>query len=91
MTHVRLGKDISSIQKAGDVWVAAQSGGVSTFSIQGAGPHWWMLQAGYEYPDELAVINDHGNDFSWEPSFDMPLVDFTDLLAAVDSAFIKIS
>ncbi len=53
MAHVRLGKDILTFQKNGDDWVAARSGGVSTFSVQGAGTNWWCLPAGFDYPGEL--------------------------------------
>ena len=67
MWHVRVGKDIGVFQINGIEWVAANSGGVSTFSVQPPGPNWWLLPAGYVYPDELAVVNDHGDHYNWEP------------------------
>ncbi len=91
MAHVRLGKDIVTFQKGGDDWVAAHSGGVSTFSVQGPGPNWWCLPAGYDYPAELSVVNDHGNHFNWEPNVDMLLADFLKGLASVEPAFRKVS
>ena len=91
MAHVRLGKDIVTFQKSGDDWVAARSGGVSTFSAQGPGTNWWCLPAGFDYPDELCVINDHGNHYNWEPSVDLPLAEFLAWLASVESAFRKVS
>jgi hypothetical protein len=91
MAHVRLGKDILTFQKNGDDWVAARSGGVSTFSVQGAGTNWWCLPAGFDYPDELYVVNDHGNHYNWEPRVDLPLADFVALLASVEPAFRKVS
>jgi hypothetical protein len=91
MAHVRIGKDIDVYSQSGVDWVSARSGGVSTFSTPGFGANWWHLPAGSDYPDELAVVNDHGNHFNWEPSVDMPLADFLTLLAGVESNFRKIS
>lgn len=90
MTHVRVGKDVPVFQINGIDWVAAHSGGVSTFSVQRPGANWWHLPAGYDYPDELAVVNDHGDHFNWEPNVEMPLADYITLLADVESAFQKI-
>lgn len=72
-------------------WVRSHSGGISTFSSPGPGRNWWMLPAGFAYADEISVVNDHGNHYSWEPNVDMPLADYVDLLEAVESAFTKIS
>jgi len=91
MANVRLGKDIVTFQKGSTAWVAARSGGVSTFSVQGAGTNWWCLPVGFDYPDELWVVNDHGNHFNWEPSVDMPLADFVAWLASVEPAFLQVS
>jgi len=91
MAHVRLGKDIVIYQKGNIAWVAARSGGVSTFSVQGSGMNWWCLPAGFDYPAELWVVNDHGNHYNWEPSVDMPLADFLTWLTSVEPAFGKVS
>jgi hypothetical protein len=91
MAHVRLGKDVVAIQKSGIDWVAARSGGVSTFSNQGSGPNWWRLPAGFDYPDELRVVNDHGNHYNWELDVDLSLLDYLALLASVETAFRKVS
>ena len=91
LAHVRIGKDIGTYQRAGIAWVRARSGGVSTFSTRGPGKNWWLLPAGFEYPDDLLVVNDHGNHFNWEPNVDLPLADFIALLAAVEPAFSKVS
>ena len=72
-------------------WVAARSGGVSTFSLRPPGANWWMLPAGYDYPDELAVVNDHGDHHNWEPNVDMTLAAFIALMASVEAAFHKVS
>jgi hypothetical protein len=90
MAHVRPGKDIVTFRKNGDDWVAARSGGVSTFSNAGPGTSWWRLPAGFDYPDELCVINDHGNHYNREPSVDLLLADFLLLLTSVESAFRKV-
>jgi hypothetical protein len=91
LAQVRLGKDIVSFQRNGIEWVAAHSGGVSTFSVQGPGRNWWLLPAGFDYPDELLVVNDHGDHYNWEPNVDMILADFVAWLAAVELAFRKVS
>jgi hypothetical protein len=91
MTHVRIGKDIVAFQINGIDWVAASSGGVSTFSAQGSGKNWWLLPAGFDYPNELLVVNDHGNHYNWEPNVDMTLADFIALLATAEPAFRKVS
>jgi len=91
MTQVRLGKDIVTFQINGIDWVAALSGGVSTFSVHGPGKNWWLLPAGFDYPDELLVVNDHGNHYNWEPNVDLTLTDFIALLGTTESAFRKVS
>jgi hypothetical protein len=91
MTHVRIGKDIVTYLNGGVQWVGARSGGVSTFSSQGPGKNWWHLPSGFDYPDELFVVNDHGNHYNWEPNVGMTLVDFIAWLGSVEPAFRKIS
>ena len=91
MEHVRAGKDISLFERSGVLWVAARSGGVSTFSIQGFGRNWWRLPRGYVYPNDFHIVNDHGNHYNWEPNVDMPFSDYVALLAAVHPHFLKVS
>lgn len=91
MDHVRAGKDICPFERDGVLWVAARLGGVSTFSIQGFGKHWWRLPGGTTYPYALYVVNDHGNHYNWEPNADIPFSDFVALLAEVNPHFIKVS
>lgn len=91
MTRVRIGKDIVAFQLNGVDWVVARSGGVSTFSAPGPGKNWWLLPAGFDYPDELLVVNDHGNHYNWEPNINLTLADFIALLGTTESAFHKIS
>jgi hypothetical protein len=89
LARVRVGKDVITYQHGGVEWVRAHSGGVSTFSVQGPGMHWWLLSAGADYPTEISVVNDHGDHYNWEP--DMTLADFLALLASVESGFRKVS
>lgn len=91
MTHVRVGKDLEGLLRNGVDWVQAGSGGVSTFSSIGPGSPWWVLPAEFEYSEDIIVVNDHGNHFSWEPRFDMPLAEFVAILASVESAFRKVT
>jgi hypothetical protein len=91
LTHVRVGKDILTSIHNGIETAQAHSGGISTFSSPGSGRNWWVLPAGTEYPDEISVINDHGNHYSWEANVDLPLADFLALLATMESAFTRIS
>lgn len=91
MNHVRIGKDVEAFLRDGVDWAQAGSGGVSTFSSPGPGSPWWVLPAEFEYPDDLVVVNDHGNHFSWEPRFDMPLADFVAILESLESAFRKVT
>ena len=91
LTHVRVGKDIVTFFQNGIEMARANSGGVSTFSNPGPGRNWWVLPAGTEYPDEISVINDHGDHYNWELNIDMPLSDFVALLATVEPAFSQIS
>ena len=91
LARVRVGKDIVPFRKNGVDWVAAHSGGVSTFSVRGPGKNWWHLPAGYDYPAEISVINDHGNHYNWEPSVDLPLSVFIEFLESVESGFRQVS
>lgn len=91
LAHVRRGKDLVAFQKGGADWVSARSGGVSTFSTQGPGANWWCLPAGSDYPDDLYVVNDHGNHYNWEPAVDMPLSAYLASLVSVEPKFRKVS
>jgi hypothetical protein len=90
MTNVRE-QDISIYERNGTPWVAANSGGISTFSIVGRGKNWWQLDAGVEIPSELRVVNDYGNHYLWEPSYAMPLEDYVNVLAAIGGLFYKVN
>jgi len=82
--------DVTSFTRNGVEWVAARSGGISTFASStppGRG-RIWRLPAGVLYSDELWLDNDHGNHWSWEPAQDMELTRYRALLAAVGRNFV---
>jgi hypothetical protein len=85
-------KDVVIFQRNGVAWVLGRSGGISTFDSKASSPgYWWCLPAGSPYDARLLVVwNDHGNHWSWEPAFDMPLDEYKAALAAVDANFIRI-
>jgi hypothetical protein len=91
LTKVRIGKDIATYQRGGIEWIAARSGGVSTFSARGPGENWWLLPRGSIYPADLHVVNDHGDHYNWEPNVDMPLSTLISLLASMEPLFRKVT
>jgi hypothetical protein len=84
-------KDIEMYEDAGRTWVAANSGGISTFSVQGSGKNWWKLDRQTDIPNELRVVNDYGNHWLWEPIYSMPLDDYRQALRSIDERFYKVS
>jgi hypothetical protein len=66
-------QDISIYETIDRLWVMSSSGGISTFSAAGRGKNWWKLSLGTEIPSELILVNDHGNHWVWQPSYNMPL------------------
>jgi hypothetical protein len=90
MENIRA-KDIDIYEAEGTMWVAANSGGISTFSIRGSGKNWWKLDLDAEIPNELRVVNDYGNHWLWEPSYSMPLAEYQRVLVSVGDLFYKVS
>jgi hypothetical protein len=90
MDHIR-DKDIDIYEKDNELWVAANSGGISTFSVLGYGKNWWQLDAGVEIPNELRIVNDHGNHWLWEPAYSMPLEIYVIALRIVGGQFYKLN
>jgi hypothetical protein len=76
----------------GDEWVRANTGGAST--DEAADPNWrgpaHRLPAGTDYPDELGLTLDGPGHWLWEPSRDMPLVDYVNALETVNGHFQKV-
>ncbi|MBW4533742.1 MAG: hypothetical protein KME09_07365 [Pleurocapsa minor HA4230-MV1] len=96
MDNVRLDKDIATYQKHGAIWVkettgSLESGGISTFSVQGRGKNWWKIDAGIEIHPDLELINDRGNHWLWKPSKTMPLIRYIEALQIVNQSFYKVS
>lgn len=90
MDNVR-SQDVESYKENDEVWVLANSGGISTFAIQGAGKNWWKLDQGTDILTELKLINDYGNHWSWEPSDTMRMSEYKAALLVVGEAFYKVS
>jgi hypothetical protein len=89
MDHVRVPADVTNFMQNGVEWVQGRSGGISTFSSatpQGTG-RIWHLPKGTTYSDELFLVNDQGDHWSWEPAHDMEMADFRGFLAAVGRNF----
>ena len=90
MDHVR-DKDIELYEKNDEIWVAANSGGISTFSVLGYGKNWWRLDEGTAIPNELRVVNDYGNHWLWEPAYSMPLEVYQAALRTVGELFYRVN
>ena len=84
-------KDIELYEQDDEVWVSANSGGISTFAVLGRGKNWWRLDQGTTIPTELRLINDYGNHWLWEPSYSMSLQVYKNVLQQVGEQFYKIS
>jgi hypothetical protein len=90
LNHIR-DKDIQMHEDGDRTWVVANSGGISTFSVRRNDKNWWKLDQGTEIPNELRVVNDHGNHWLWEPSYSMPIDIYREALRLVDKKFYKVS
>jgi hypothetical protein len=89
MDNVRVPADVMSFMRNGIEWVSSRSGGVSTFASptpQGTGKI-WHLPKGTTYPDELFLVNDQADHWSWEPAHDMEMAVYRGLLAATGRNF----
>ncbi|MBW4621241.1 MAG: hypothetical protein KME17_18015 [Cyanosarcina radialis HA8281-LM2] len=84
-------KDIEIYIEGDESWVAANSGGISTFSSRGSGKNWWKLDRGTEIPNQLRVVNDYGHHWLWEPSYSMPLDVYKEALRFVGKRFDRVS
>jgi hypothetical protein len=84
-------QDIQMYEDGDRTWVAANSGGISTFSVRRNSKNWWKLDQGTEIPNELRVVNDHGSHWLWEPSYSMPIDTYREALQSVGNRFYKVS
>jgi hypothetical protein len=84
-------KDIDMYEDGDKTWVAANSGGISTFSMRGSGKNWWKLDRESDIPNQLRIVNDYGNHWLWEPSYSMSLDDYLWALQLVGNLFYKVS
>ena len=97
MDNVRINKDLAAYERDGTLWVketvpfGVESGGISTFSVQGKGKNWWKIDAGVDIPQDLESINDRGNHWRWKPSQTMPLEKYKKALQISSQSFYKVS
>ncbi len=84
-------QDAETYEDDDQVWVVANSGGISTFATQGVGKNWWKLDQGTDIPPELTLVNDYGNHWSWEPSYSMRTDQYKAALQSIGASFYKVS
>jgi hypothetical protein len=91
MEHVRPNRDIAVLQRSGVDWVDPQCGGISTRE-RAFWPFrfWWRIPKGTAFSDRLTIRNDHGDHWVWEPAQAMELSDYVQLLASLNSEFIRV-
>lgn len=90
LDNVREGKDIEVEERDDGKWVKKNGGGVSTFSVASGKKNEWKLASGSAYDGGLiAIVNDHGNHWNWEPAKDMKLTDFVAALTGMNGSFVK--
>lgn len=84
-------QDIDTYEENGQVWVVANSGGISTLADQGLGKNRWKLDANTEIPPELKLVNENDNHWIWEPSYTMPMEKYKAALELIGASFYKVS
>jgi hypothetical protein len=84
-------QDVECYEENHEIWVIANSGGISTFAAQGSGRNWWKLNQGTDIPIGLELINDYGNHWSWEPRYTMRLEEYKHALRLIGEVFYKVS
>jgi len=91
--HPRPEIDTFTDPKTGDEWVRANTGGVST--DEEVDPDWLgtphRLPADITIPDELVLTPDGPGHWLWEPSKDMPLIDYLHALETINGQFEKVT
>ncbi len=90
MDNVRF-QDVENYEINGELWVVGNSGGISTFAIQGLRKNWWKLDRDTDIPEELELVNDYGNHWSWEPRYTMRMEDYKAALRRVSDSFYKVN
>lgn len=77
----------------GELMAASRAGGVSTSdtpkSVRGANRNWRVSQ-GVHLPADLAVIEDppQSGHWLWEPTYDMPFINYYKCLLTVNRLFV---
>jgi hypothetical protein len=82
--------DVTHYMHQGEIWVAANSGGVSTFSAPDPrtwrGPV-WKAPANSPIPQGLIVWEDDPGHWLWSPAADMRLAEYCQALAKANGLF----
>ena len=88
---VRPGVDIMVVNVQGVAIVVANQGGSSTrlqtHRLRDPNDRWWRLPAGTLVHPLLTAKQDGRNHVSWEPISHMPLADYLQALASMNSLF----
>ena len=84
-------QDVETYEYNDDIWVVANSGGISTFATQGVGKNWWKLDRGTDIPTELTLVNDYDKHWLWEPSYTMRMDEYKAALRLIGASFYKVS
>lgn len=85
-------QDIVTFEKNNVTWVKGKQKGISTSSIPypASQKNVWKVSKGKSYSNDLYVVNDTKNHWSWAPAKDMPLSTYVQLLQQANSLFIKV-
>jgi hypothetical protein len=86
LDHVRVPKDIPTIDKNGIAYVLPGGFGISVFNETGIkrqyGDGWvWKIKKGSQISPRLRLVNDRGDHYLITPAFEMPLDEFRGLLS----------
>jgi len=86
LDHVRVPKDMPTIDRNGIVYVLPGAFGVSVFTENGIkrqyGDGWvWCIKKGTAFSPRLRLVNDRGDHYLISPAFEMPLDEFRGLLS----------
>jgi hypothetical protein len=89
MDNVRV-QDITQVTLDGVVYVKPATGGISTSTTAASlSPTVWKIPKGTSFPDTIRLNNDKPGHYAWEPASQMKLTDFTSLMSALNSKFVK--
>jgi hypothetical protein len=83
-------QDITQSTIGDVVYVKSASGGISTSTTStNLSPTVWKIPKGTSFSDTIKLNNDSPGHYAWEPAAQMKLTDFTSLMSALNSKFVK--